>query len=395
MQGVLGQLRLQAPRKHSYTKRDSRSRLHQRLAHKRHCAKKRRPGYRRRVYLHHHRSGCQGPCSCDLYLRSASLVEFNYDERRIEAIVSKAEARFRSRFADAVKQIRSSVKLEELEILIAQRRFDEAFTRAELAAANLSNAYISAYILAAEDVMSFVSSSLGITITFDQVNARAVSQMQDASLRLIREFTTGQRAATRVALIEGVTAGVNPREQALLFRQSIGLTAHQTRAVANYRRLLQQGSAQALQRALRDRRFDGSVAQAVSGQKPLTDAQIDRMVERYYTRSLAARAQTIARTESLTAVHQGSDQAFMQAIQQAVISDDLSQQWHTGGDGRVRHPSHTLMNGQIRSFGKPFLSGTGNLLRYPGDPSAPAHDVIRCRCVKSTRFASDMADDVA
>lgn len=322
------------------------------------------------------------------------MPSFEYSDSRIDAILAKAEAIFAKRFRDAIAQIHDTVTFEELELLLSQRRFSEALVQAELAAVNLSNAYITAYMLAAEDVMEFISNSIGITIQFDQVNFRAVREMQEASLSLVQGFTSTQRSATRAALVQGIRMGLNPREQARLFRQSIGLTSKQVRAVANFRRLLEIGSAEALTRALRDRRFDSALRGAVFGDKPLTAEQIDRMVDRYYQRSLVRRSESIARTQSLAAVHRGGDSAFAQAIEAGLIGDDLSQTWHTAGDGRVRIPSHTFMNGQVRPIGQPFLSGTGNLLRYPGDSRAPAHDVIECRCRKSTRFTSDIPNRV-
>lgn len=318
------------------------------------------------------------------------MAEFEYSDDRIDAILAKAEAIFQKRYREAVAQINDTVTLSQLETLLSQRRFEEALVEAELAAINLSNAYVTAYVLAAEDVLEFISNSIGINIRFDQVNVRAVRQMQEASLRLIQGFTSGQRAATRTALVEGIRQGLNPRDQVRLFQQSIGLTSKQTRAVANFRRLLESNSATSLTRALRDKRFDGAVQRAISGGKPLTAEQIDRMVDRYYQRSIANRAETIARTEALSAVHQGGDAAFVQAIEAGLIDPDLSQVWHTAKDGKVRIPSHTFMEGQIRPLGQPFLSGTGNLLRHPGDSRAPIHDVARCRCRKSTRFTSDI-----
>lgn len=294
------------------------------------------------------------------------------------------------RFLEAIRDIRNTVTLEELEALLAAGQFEQALAQAELVATNLSNAYVTAYILAADDVMGFISNSIGITVRFDQTNFRAVEEMRQASLRLVAEFTSGQRAATRTALVEGIRQGLNPREQARMFRQSIGLTANQMQAVASYRRALEQSSARALTYQLRDRRFDASVRGAIDGDRVLTQDQIDRMVTRYYERFVAHRARTIARTEALGAVHQGSDAGFRQAFGAGVI-EELSQQWHTAGDGRVRHPSHTFMNRQVRPFGEPFLSGAGNLLRYPGD--GPASDAVQCRCVKTTIFTADVIQE--
>jgi uncharacterized protein with gpF-like domain len=66
------------------------------------------------------------------------------------------------------------------------------------------------------------------------------------------------------------------------------------------------------------------------------------------------------------------------------------QTWNTAGDERVRE-SHADMEGQQVPLGQPFVSGLGNDLMYPGDPSAPAEDVINCRCVV-TRELSHASD---
>lgn len=213
--------------------------------------------------------------------------------------------------------------------------------------------------------------------------------MRRSQLSLIREFTNQQRLSTRLALVEGISQGLNPRQQALLFRQSIGLTQRQMQAVINYRRLLEQGDAAALQRALRDRRFDPTVQSSILGDRPLTPAQIDRMVDRYHARYIAHRAEVIARTEALRSVHDGAQAAYRQAIDLGVLAaDDLIQEWVTASDERVRG-SHAFMHGQQRPIGEAFLSGAGNALRWPGDIDAPGSETIQCRCVLVTVFAED------
>ena len=42
--------------------------------------------------------------------------------------------------------------------------------------------------------------------------------------------------------------------------------------------------------------------------------------------------------------------------------------------------SHMDMHLQRRKQGTPFVSGAGNLLRYPGDRSAPVEEWINCQC---------------
>jgi hypothetical protein len=53
--------------------------------------------------------------------------------------------------------------------------------------------------------------------------------------------------------------------------------------------------------------------------------------------------------------------------------------WNSTRDGRVRD-FHASMSGQKRKPEDLFRDGHGNLLRYPGDPRAPAETTINCRC---------------
>lgn len=311
------------------------------------------------------------------------------DQARMEALLAGATFALRRRFLEVVRDIGSRYTLEQLQQLLAERRFDEALVTAELAAAGITSTANAAFIRAAEDTMARISRAVNVIVSFDQTNVRAVEAMRQSQLQFIREFTEQQRLATRLALVEGISRGLNPRQQALLFRQSIGLTRRQMQAVINYRRLLETGDAAALERALRDRRFDPTVRASVLGERPLTPAQVDRMVQRYQESYLAYRAETIARTEALRSVHDGAQEAYRQAIDLGVLAaDDLVQEWITASDERVRG-SHAFMHGQQRQIGEPFLSGAGNRLRWPGDVDAPGSETIQCRCVLTTVFAED------
>jgi uncharacterized protein with gpF-like domain len=172
-----------------------------------------------------------------------------------------------------------------------------------------------------------------------------------------------------------------------MFRDSIGLTSRQMAAVNRYRQLLETGSLEALQRGLRDKRFDASVRSAASSGQPLAREHIERMVSRYRDRYVTYRAETIARTEALRSVHEGSDELYRQAIENGTLAaDELVQTWITSRDERVRN-SHAAMHGQQQPMGQPFTSGNGVLLMRPGDADGPPEETINCRCTKTTRFS--------
>ena len=306
--------------------------------------------------------------------------------KRILALIDAGWPTIAVAFRNAVSRVKSQQKLLEIENLIFQGRIDDALLFIETIPAATAAAVSLTFAAAANDTARLIGNVTNTPILYDNTNPRATEQMRNNRLMLINEFTSGQRDATRQALIRGIEQGLNPRDQARVFRDSIGLTAKQEQAVENYRAALERNSREALNRELRDRRFDPSVNRALSTGEPLSNTQINLMVDRYRERYIKHRSEVIARTESLRAVHQGVREMYEQAINSGVIDqNELEREWDDSGDARVRH-SHSAMNEQIRAVNEPFLSGNGNLLMFPGDPSAPASDSIQCRCAVVTRF---------
>jgi hypothetical protein len=225
-----------------------------------------------------------------------------------------------------------------------------------------------------------------VGLRFDPGNPRAAEIMQQNRLSFVSEFTTKQREATRQALTRGLQAGAGPRQVAATFRGSIGLTATQEAAVANYRALLEMNSRQALDRGLRDRRFDRTVSRAAAGGAALSNDQIDRMVKRYRERYLAYRAETIARTESVKATSLARQEALNQLVGDSGIDPDrIIRVWNTTQDKRTRD-AHAVMDGQEVGAEEPFIDGDGNELMFPGDPEADISTVVNCRCTFSVRI---------
>lgn len=314
-------------------------------------------------------------------------------KERIDALIAQQERRIGAIFRAAVRNVTEQLDLTELERLLAAGQLEDALRLTQEIASSLGLAAQTSFIGAGVSTASWLSSAGVVSILFDQVNERAVSAMRANTLRLVREFTDEQRRATRAALVDGITRGINPKEQARAFRGSLGLTEAQVEIVNNYRRKLErvgQGGvprgeqAEALKNALRDGRSDRSVKRAIKRLTPLSAAQIDSMVERYRGRFIKYRSEVIARTEALRSVHEGVEEAFAQGAEQGAWElTDLERTWDASGDARVR-PSHRFLDGQKRSFGEVWTTSNGSL-RYPGDPNAPASETAQCRCVLLTR----------
>lgn len=223
-------------------------------------------------------------------------------------------------------------------------------------------------------------------VQFDDAQANALNIMRNRALQVTSQFTHKQEEAVREVLLDGIRRGVNPRQQAVALRASIGLTASQVKAVNNFRDMLEAGSKEVLTRKLRDKRFDRTINRAIREDKRIERARIDRMVTRYRERYVKYRAGVIAQTEALSAVHQGKEEMFNHAIAQGHITrESLEGTWITVQDSLRRH-HHATMQGQKQPHGQYFISGLGNQLLHPGDPNAPIEEIANCRCLKVTRI---------
>jgi hypothetical protein len=94
-----------------------------------------------------------------------------------------------------------------------------------------------------------------------------------------------------------------------------------------------------------------------------------------------ARSLVIARTESTTAANYGINMG-------AESSDyEVNKFWINTKDKRTR-ASHLAMTNERIAINQPFMVG-GTAMMYPGDPSAPAKEVVNCRCVMATEAIVD------
>lgn len=307
---------------------------------------------------------------------------------RLQRLLAQQESAVQRAFTTFVRDSTSPAVMDEVSDLLERGDVDGALaiidTHIDSFGAILPQLFQDAAVAETAAITGQLAAHVGIA--FDPTNPAAAAVMRANKLEFVTAMTDSQKVATRQALANALDTGRGLAGAARDFRDSIGLAQNQVQAVANYRRLLQANSSEALDRVLRDRRFDPSVERAIETGEPLSPEKIDTMVERYRMRQLAHRAETIARTESVKNLSEAQEAAFSQTMQRAKIDPErVTQHWHSTEDERTRD-SHRPMNGQVRPYGTPFTSGAGVSLRYPGDPKAPAKEVIKCRCKRSFRI---------
>ncbi len=303
----------------------------------------------------------------------------------MEELIARLEPRMRARFREVMRTVRRRRTVAELEAALEDGSIGTVLDDVEAAAGKVAAESAAAHATVAAEVLTHVQGKVEQLLSYDGTNPRVVAALQRSRYDMIQGLREDQRQAIGEALRLGAAEGWNPRQTAIAIRDSIGLTADQTRWVANYRRALETADRRALAYKLRDARSDSAVRAAVESGKPLAQDRIDRLVARYSERQLKLRAETIARTETIRAAHEAQDEAYEQVIESGLDVDRLQAQWHAGAKPRTRD-SHVTMNGQLRRHGVPFRSGAGFELRCPCDASAPASEVVNCRCGKSVRI---------
>ncbi|OZC59264.1 hypothetical protein CH276_22725 [Rhodococcus sp. 06-470-2] len=102
------------------------------------------------------------------------------------------------------------------------------------------------------------------------------------------------------------------------------------------------------------------------------------------------KARRIARTEIQGAINAGT-WASAEATAQ-ITGETLYKSWLSTHDERTR-AEHVVADGQIVPISTSF-SVAGFPLMYPGDPSAPGHLVIQCRCSMRVLTDSEVQDEL-
>ena len=317
------------------------------------------------------------------------------------------EPRVQEAFIDAVQNLSDNIPIGRLTDAIARGDVEEALRLINLDDAvfdGISEAVRAAYVDGGRDTGEIINGlrkpdGIKTVFRFNTRNLAAEAFLRASSSQLITRISNSQRVLVQERLQQGLSRGENPRQTALDIAGRIdrtvsnrrtggilGLTPQQAGFVENARAQLSSGDeAQIkayLKRAKRDARFDRTVIRALNEGRALTQAEINRILDRYSDRLLKLRADVISRTETLRALNATQYEAYRQAIERGEVdARNITKRWVSAGDLRVRL-THVELNSNTIPFDGVFISSLGNSLRYPLDTElgAGGADVIQCRC---------------
>ena len=320
--------------------------------------------------------------------------------RQIEALLKDLEPRVRDAFLAAIIAARRSVDLAALEEALAAgdwRRAVTLLTMNQVLLFPLDAALVSGYASGGATVAADALAA-GVVIGFDGRHVRAETWVREYVGGFIREIVADQEAMVRSTVEALLSAGRTPAAAALdmvgrIERASgrraggyIGLTEAQASYALNARTELEALSREYFSRTLRDRRFDRLVERAIRDGKPLSAAQVDQITGRYRDRLLAHRGETIARTESITALRAGRREGYQQAVDAGTIADSrLTRTWDATMDSRTREDHRAMHKSTLQGMAAPWVLPDGSRMMFPGDGSlgAAASEIVRCRCYEA------------
>lgn len=312
--------------------------------------------------------------------------------RQIEELLKKYDKRIAQAFLEGISNIQNTITLTQIEQAIIRGDIFAAaniITQAVVAASFVTfTRELQSALIAGGDFSEKIANANKIQFTFDVTAPSPARFFQDYKAAKVREISQDMQRTIGAIIQRGINAGENPRETARLVRDGLGLTVNQEQAVYNYRAYLDDLSGAALDRELRDKRYDRTIARAIKLGQPLSKEQKEKMTAAYRRKYINRRAETIARTETMTMVSEGREQFWQEAVKNGVVDQNrISREWIVTSDSRLRdaHAAIPRMNKGGVGLNEPFKSPLG-LIRFPGDPMASAGNRINCRCTVFTRI---------
>lgn len=238
-----------------------------------------------------------------------------------------------------------------LSILHGLKAYEEPQSRSAL------KAFLKSFLakiagLSAEAAAYRLATALREDVRFTNLDQNAVAWAAMYAANLVRNVSAATREAIKDVIIQAYEQSWHPYESARIIKNIVGLDPRRSKAVVKY--------------------WKGLVD---SGLDP--DA-IAKRVEKYAGAQIAARAKTIARTETINASNMGQQIAWDRAVADGVIDKDAARKiWIITPDDRldtiICEPMPTMDENQDVPIDGQFTTGDGRLITRP-----TAHPNCRC-----------------
>lgn len=219
------------------------------------------------------------------------------------------------------------------------------------------------------------------TVTFGASASRAAASLKRLELQFFPTLFNEQARALRKVWTRGLRDGINPRQLARDAQQYVGLTSYDVDLVNSFHDALASGRySDALNRTLRDKRFDATLKAARDGKLTLSAERIADMSTRYREQLHRWRAETWTRTATINAAREGQLASWLTMSDDPALAEAnlvAMKTWHTTRDGRER-AAHAAADGTVVPLKERFPVDSGVM--------TPGQGVYNCRCTFSVSF---------
>jgi len=270
-------------------------------------------------------------------------------QAKVHNTVAAVKGDFARLLAGILKGHVAGISVTKLERLIRQGNIQAVIDALELdkldaaIEGGISEGLARALALGAKTAMEELRSG----IEFDILRESALKWIDDHGAKLVVQVSQAQREGVNKIVRGIVTQGWHPKEAAGLIRQSVGLHTRFADAVRRY--------------------YDTLIASGIKSDRALTQAA------KYADRLRDKRAETIARTEAMSAVNRGRQEYWKQLKDRGAFTGKrIMREWLVSPDERLCDIC-APMDGQRRKIDDPFVAGDGTLVDAP-----PVHPNCRC-----------------
>ena len=284
----------------------------------------------------------------------------------------------------SIPNLSAAIEANDIGLIVTILRLDKSGLSPVTEA--MRQAYISGGLTAADIV-----AARGVW-GFDGSSPRAEAWLSKRAGLFVQGIEDDTLAMLRMVLIDGSERGlsadkvarsiVGRSENGVRVGGFLGLTEQMTDYATRARDELGDLSNAYFRRELRDRRFDKTIRAAIKAGKPLTAAQVERIVGGYRERMLGYRGRQIGRNEAHTAAAAAQYEGFRQLIDAGKIETVTKRwQWNAGGQKEPRLQHQAMAQAPARNFDQAFNFPDGVAMQYPHDPVGGAKHSLNCRCV--------------
>lgn len=329
--------------------------------------------------------------------------------RQFAQLIARLEPEIRRAFLAAVVDLHEGVNWPEL--IRALEQYD---TPAAIAALNINPAAFHQYAVAATSAYTEAGAATvalikqngigGVGLRFQAANPRAEQWVAENVGGFITRVTEEQIDVVRLAIERGYAAGEGPRTIAVDLVGRVGPGGTRQGGVLG----LDAPRAERLQRVSQGMRTpegvrdlvvehaDGTVSLKYKVNKATGNRilrahragtavpEAERIIsERQYENALLkARADTVAATETASAVMNAQAEAWEQAAEQEGFDTaDITKTWrHRRGPAHGRDTHISMAGTTVRGLETPFELPDGSLMQHPHDPEGGARNNINCAC---------------